>query len=178
MAQVQLSDFGNWENIAGYPNYQISDKGFVLNKNKMRILKGSFHIDGYPRVKISLDKVRKHFRVHRLVAEAFLDNPNDCKYVDHIDGDRTNNNVENLRWCSNAENQMNKVKSSKNTSGFKGVSLDRSSGKWQVRIKVGGVNRSGGYYSNAIDAAKAYNAKAIELYGAFAKLNHIPEDII
>jgi len=178
MAQVQLSDFGNWKNIAGYPNYQISDKGFVLNKNKMRILKGCVDSHGYPFVGLSLDKVRQWCRIHRLVAEAFLDNPNKCKLVDHVDRNKTNNVVENLRWCSNSENAMNQIKSSKNTSGYKGVRLDRKRGKWRVEIRVGGVYHFGGYYDNVIDAAKAYNVKAIELHGAFANLNHIPADII
>ena len=178
MAKIQLSDFGNFKNIEGYPDYAVSDQGFVLSKNKMRILKGCVDSVGYPCLNIYLDQVRRHVRVHTLVAEAFLDNPNACKYVDHVDGDKTNNNVENLRWCSNAENTKNREKSSKNTSGYKGVYLERPRGKWRVQVTLNGVTHSSGPYDNVIDAAKAYNAKAIELHGIFAKLNHIPEDIV
>jgi len=178
MAKIQLSDFGNFKNIEGYPDYAVSDRGFVLSKNKMRILKGCVDSVGYPCLNIYRDQVRRHVRVHTLVAEAFLDNPNTYKYVDHIDGDKTNNTIENLRWCSNGENQMNKEKTSKNKSGYKGVHIHSSSGKWNVQIKVGGVCHSCGLYDNLIDAARAYNVKAVELHGTFAKLNHIPEDIV
>ena len=177
MAQVGLSDFGNWKDIDGYPSYAVSDQGFVLSKNKMRMLRGCIDSVGYPCLNISHNKVRRHVRVHTLVAEAFLDNPTACKYVDHIDGDKTNNVVENLRWCSNSENQQNRQKASNNTSGYKGVFFHRQAGKWCVQITVDGVCHSCGLYDNIVDAAKAYNSKALELHGEFAKLNVIPESL-
>ncbi len=106
-----------------------------------------------------------------------MTNPTACKYVDHVDGDKTNNSVENLRWCTNAENLQNKEKSSSNTSGYKGVYLHPQTKKWCVQVTLNGVRHAGGCYSNIVDAAKAYNAKAIELHGAFAKLNLIPDNI-
>ena len=177
MQTISLSDFGNWKEIQGYPDYDVSDQGFVLSKNKMRILRGTVDNVGYPCLNLYCDTVRRHVRVHTLVADAFLDNPKDCKYVDHVDGDKTNNVVENLRWCSNSQNVCNKRKSSNNTSGYKGVWFHRQAGKWQVQIALNGMRYSGGSYSNIIDAAKAYNAKAIELHGEFAKLNVIPEGL-
>ncbi len=121
MEEVGLSDFGNWKDIEGYPCYAVSDQGFVLSKNTMRLLKGCVDSVGYPCLNIYHNKVRRHVRVHTLVADAFLVNPNDYKYVDHADRDKTNNKVDNLRWCSHSETHRNKGIQINNNSGHKGV---------------------------------------------------------
>ena len=99
-----------WKDIKDYPNYQVSSEGRVksLGNNKTRkekILNGCNNGDGYLRVNLCKDGKRKLFYVHRLVAQAFLDNPNNLPEINHIDEeDKTNNCVSNLEWCDRKYN--------------------------------------------------------------------------
>jgi len=91
-----------WKDIDGYKGaYQVSNLGSIRNVKSGRILKGSVNSYGYQRVSFS-DGGR--FKVHRLVATAFIANPNSLPAVDHIDEDKTNNKVSNLRWCTPEQN--------------------------------------------------------------------------
>ena len=99
-----------WKAIDGYEGiYEVSDKGRVksLGNNKFgkeKILKpGKTHV-GYLRVTIYKDGHAKRLLVHRLVAEAFIQNPNNLETVNHKDEDKTNNVASNLEWMSIADN--------------------------------------------------------------------------
>lgn len=87
-----------WKEIKDLPGYSVSSKGRVRKDSTGQIMVLSKN-GGYCRITIS-----KH--VHRLVAEAFVEKPNDNNkcWVDHIDGNRSNNNVDNLRWVTPSEN--------------------------------------------------------------------------
>lgn len=76
-------------------NYSISDNGEVKNNKTNKILKQQIQ-NGYCHCTLSIDKKGKRFRIHRLVAEAFIPNPENKEYVNHIDGDRQNNCIKNL----------------------------------------------------------------------------------
>lgn len=89
------------------------------------------------------------------------------KQIDHINGNRLDNRRENLRVCNRSQNAMNTEKRSTNKSGYKGVSLDGKSGKWVAHIR----NTYVGGFHDIVEAARAYDAKARELFGDFAKLN-------
>ena len=93
---------------------------------------------------------------------------------DHINGNGLDNRRNNLRTCTNAENLQNRPKQKNNTSGFKGVFLNKLTGKWEARIYSRKTRTYIGLYKNKIDAANAYNEKATELFGEFARLNKIP----
>lgn len=84
-------------------NYSISDNGEVKNNKTNKILKQQIQ-NGYCHCTLSIDKKGKRFRIHRLVAEAFIPNLDNKEYVNHIDGDRQNNCVNNLEWATPAEN--------------------------------------------------------------------------
>lgn len=90
--------------------------------------------------------------------------------VDHIDGNRTNNRWENLRVCSGAENRRNVGIRKSNTSGFKGVTEGRK-GKWRATITYDNKSIYIGEFKTPELAAAAYDQKAIELHGEFAKTN-------
>lgn len=91
-----------WRKITERPNYSVSDHGDVRNDKTGRILKPHLSTAGYYQVMMGRKTVPLY--VHRLVAIAFIDNPNSLPQVDHINGDKTDNKVENLRWVSVSEN--------------------------------------------------------------------------
>ena len=103
-----------WKDIAGYKGYyQVSNKGTVRSLN--RVIKGRFYQGklkrlifnkktGYVQVSLSKEGVQKNFRVHRLVAEAFLPKVKGKNIVHHIDNCKTNNCSDNLRWSTVREN--------------------------------------------------------------------------
>jgi hypothetical protein len=93
--------------------------------------------------------------------------------VDHIDGNGLNNQRTNLRPVTEAQNSANRKKTGGRTSTFKGVNWQKHAQKWRAEIRVGGKNFHLGYFVNEQDAAKAYNAAALQHYGEFAKLNDI-----
>lgn len=89
-------------------NYEINDIGEVRNKNTKRILKQQIQ-NGYCHCTLSVNKKPKRCRIHRLVAQTFIDNPNNKEYVNHKDGNRQNNNVENLEWVTPSENAQHAI---------------------------------------------------------------------
>lgn len=93
-----------WTNVEDYPNYLVSNRGRVKNAKTNRILKFGKHRQGYSLVWLCDSEGRHGKSVHRLVAEAFLPNPEDKDQVNHIDGNKSNNDVNNLEWSSGSEN--------------------------------------------------------------------------
>lgn len=99
-----------WKDIPGYEGlYQISSKGRVkriLYRNQYatlilpRIMKLDPNDRGYLRVTLTKNGNRTQFRVHRLVAQCFIPNPDELPEVNHIDMNKSNNNVDNLEWCT------------------------------------------------------------------------------
>ena len=96
-----------WKHLANYENYEVSSFGQVRNKNTGRILKPSCN-GGYMSVGLSNVGKTKSHSVHRLVALTFLDNPENKPQVNHKDKNRSNNNINNLEWCSALENNIHK----------------------------------------------------------------------
>ena len=92
-----------WKSVVGFSKYEVSNTGSVRNCYTEKIRKLQVN-NGYLTVSLSAGEEKKHYLVHRLVAIAFIPNPNNLPVVDHVDNDRKNNNVENLRWCTYAEN--------------------------------------------------------------------------
>ena len=96
-----------WKNIEGYEGlYQISNCGRVKSfyNGKELIMKLGTNEKGYSRVSLWKNHKKKDYKVHRLVAEAFLDNPDNLTEINHKDEDKSNNNVDNLEWCSHQYN--------------------------------------------------------------------------
>ena len=153
--------------IKDFENYEISNFGNVKNFNTGRILKPGNDGRGYFIVNLYKDGKQFTKKIHKLVANAFLPNPLNKSCVDHIDNNRLNNNVENLRFASNRENNMNSKISIKNTSGFKGVHFNKKCKKWVAQITINGKNKNLGYFEKIEDAVNTRVRKAEELYGEY-----------
>lgn len=169
--------------IAGYEGlYSIDKEGNVYSHRRKKFLKPYL---AYPKssglkyreVRLCKDGVKKCKRLHRLLATAFIENPNNLPFVDHIDMDAGNNSLSNLRWCDGRGNQANKNKTNykrKMTSKYKGVAYAKhrnDSNKWEVYLSSGSKSYRGGAFSTEIEAAKQYDKLAKELYGEFARTN-------
>ena len=95
--------------LIGYPNYIITTDGKVYNSQRNRFLALSKYEGGYIFVCVSSCNEQKIFSVHRLVASHFIANPNNYSEVNHIDFDKTNNNVDNLEWVSRSDNMKHNL---------------------------------------------------------------------
>ena len=124
-----------------YPNYRISTHGRVLSLTgrEPRILKPSTNSSGYLQVDLCSGGKRKHMLIHRLVAMAFLNNQEDLPLVDHLNENKTDNRLENLRWASSATNNRNMSKIVKGSISYK---HDGRNLKFQACYPVGSKKRA------------------------------------
>ncbi len=120
-----------WKDVIGYENlYQISSLGRVKslgnggsNNSKERIMKLKLGSRGYYEVSLCKEGKHKSFTIHRLVAQAFLDNPNNYPCVNHKNEVKTDNRVDNLEWCTQAYNNIygTKLERFKNTAKINNI---------------------------------------------------------
>lgn len=112
-----------WRDIKGYEGYyQVSNFGNVKSLERVvcdgsirasRIVKNRLDDKGYYHVNLRKDLINKTAKVHQLVARAFIQNPEDKKWIDHINTIRTDNHIDNLRWVTPKENYHNKLSKAK-----------------------------------------------------------------
>lgn len=150
-----------WRDIAGYEGfYQVSNLGRVRSmdrvggkcKRKMagRILKPTKLHAGYLAVNLCSDNTKKFVCVHRLVAGAFIDNPHGFPYVNHIDGNKENNDTRNLEWVTPIGNTRHAIDA--------GLFKPESYSKKRV------VRDDGVVFESAIDAANSVNCAVSSMY--------------
>jgi hypothetical protein len=142
--------------IPDYPKYEVSNLGRVksLQFNKEKILKSRKSSNLYLNVVLFKDGNAKNFTIHQLVAMAFLKHkPNGYKFViDHIDENKHNNKLSNLRIVTHRLNLSRRGGSSKYT----GVSWAKPNKKWISRIKINGKSKHLGYFEFEYDAHLRY----------------------
>lgn len=114
-----------WKRVKGYENYlTVSNQGRVksfMRSPDGKILKTQTDKKGYQRLTCTIEGEKVRFKVHRLVAEHFIDNPDNKPQVNHKDGNKRNNSVSNLEWVSNRENCRHAIKAGLWDSVIKGA---------------------------------------------------------
>jgi len=131
---------------------------------KVGDIAGTLKSHGYLCVGINYNSYRAH-RLIFLMHKGYLP-----KTIDHINGDKLDNRIENLRAATVGQNQHNRKTNANNTSGYKGVSWSKAQKKWTTRITLERKNIHLGYFSNLEEAAEVVRKAREELHGDFA--NH------
>ena len=118
-------------NFKSYYDYDVYEDGRVWSNKSNIFLKQRLDKDGYQTVGLWIKNVkRKTYSVHRLMGELFLPNFNNLPEIDHIDRNKLNNSLFNLKWETYSNQSHNQKIYSTNTSGVKGVSYNKKNGKW------------------------------------------------
>lgn len=121
--------------------------------------------DGYVRGKLrGVPRKERSVYLHRLVIGA-----KKCQIVDHINGNKLDNRLENLRFCTQSQNLMNRDTSSKNTSGYRGVSWDKKNNKWYATITINSKQLNLGRFVDKEVAKKVYDEAARNAFGEFVR---------
>lgn len=141
----------------------VTGKPFSSRRGQLRELTNITH-KGYYRVRFK----GKQTYWHRVVYEALVEPLKADEYIDHIDGNKLNNVVSNLRKCTKSDNSRNQKKS-RGSSQYKGVYLYKS-GIWRATIQLEKKIHLG-YFEDEQEAALAYDRAALEYYGEFARTN-------
>ena len=151
--------------IKDFDNYMVSNLGNVKNATTGRILKQRLK-KGYKDICLIINGKKHSKSIHRLVANAFLENIDNKPCIDHVDNNKENNNIENLRFATNQENSRNRQVNKNNKSKIKGVC--KSGNKWRAYISIDGLKVHLGYYDNIEDAKAACVNKVKQVFGEFA----------
>ena len=154
----------NWRTVSDYEGlYEVSDTGLVRGLKRSGILKLRTTKKGYLQLSLSKNGKMKFFRVHRLVAEAFIPNPENKPTIEHWDEDKTNNHVDNLCWATKSEQEQTKP--------CKGYYWHKAAGKWRARIKIPetGKRKHLGSFEREEDAHAAYIAAKYKYHPFWVK---------
>ena len=155
MKEIKLSDYGKKKKVKGqYVTFVDDDDFDYLTQRNWS------YLGGYAKGR---DELKNTVYMHRVIMKATKGFE-----VDHIDGNKLNNQKSNLRICTSAENKMNKGAQRNNKSGYKGVCWNSKTNKWQAQIKANRVLHNIGFFSSKEEAYAAYCKAAEELHGQFA----------
>lgn len=162
-----------WKDVVGYEGlYKVSNLGKIIScqYGKERILKNkdASKINDYYRIVLCKDRQHKTVRLHRLIAEAFLPDWNSDLEVDHIDRNKLNNSVKNLRMVTHSMNGHNKIM--KNKTGFIGISKHNEGG-YVGSIRISGINHYTGWSKDLLECANKYDKYIIEKTNLIKPLN-------
>lgn len=151
--QILTKPIKGWED-----KYTISSDGKVYSIKSGKYLKPRLSMDGYERVALCDNGIRREYRIHRLVAETFIENPKNLPQINHKDFNKLNNYIDNLEWCTNYENVQYSIQAGRN--GF---------GKQPHNIDIDGKFKS----CKAYTFTNVYNGKQFTIIG----LNNIVKQI-
>ena len=138
--------------LKNYNNYFVTEEGLVFSSKTNKFLKFTYDQQGYQRVNLYIGNYKsKTIKVHRLIAETFINNPLNKSDVNHIDGKKSNNNVINLEWCTRSENMKHAFK----------IGLNKISDKHKKILSEMGKSQIG---ANNPAARKIINTKTGEIF--------------
>ena len=151
-----------WKIISHSPNYEVSNFGNVRHiLRKVNLKPRPVITFSHTRYDVSIANetgFQRNQKVHRLVAEAFLPNPENKPIIDHIDGNSENNHISNLRWVTKSENGLNRNNKLRkdNISGHKGICFCKQKNKWKITYQKDGKSIHGGFYDTKEEAIANY----------------------
>ena len=146
-----------FKKIEEYENYEISNLGNVRNIDTGKILKPGKNNRGYYHVILYKNGTKTTFKIHRLVGFAFIPNPENLRDIDHIDRNKTNNSISNLRWVSQSNNLRNRPKFKNSSSKYMGVCFHKAAGKYKAQIRINNKNKYIGLYETEEEAGRAFD---------------------
>lgn len=152
--------------ITNYPRYSISNLGNIKNNKTNKYMMPALGSHGYLNITLSDKGNKKTFTLHKLLGLYFIPNPYNYKCIDHIDRNKLNNNISNLRWVSYTQNNQNASLCKNNKTGVQGVSYDARTSSYRAyysennnqKVKSFSINK----YSNAKNMAIEYRYKMIK----------------
>ncbi len=149
-----------------FSKYAVSNYSNVMNILTNRILRQADHSQGYKVVCLKNHEYKKVEYVHRLVGQLFLynDNPH-INVIDHINNDKQNNNLYNLRYVSPRQNSYNAKLSRRNKTGYKGITF--YNGKYRAQITHNSIKYYLGSYNDLNDARIARQTMSNKLFGEY-----------
>lgn len=157
----QISNYGNIKSCKRLVNAKFGSKRLVNE----RLLSLGKDKDGYLMAILCQDATKKTVKIHRLVADAFIDKIDGKNLVNHIDSEKSNNLVSNLEWVSSLENNCHSRLNMKSSSRYTGVSFHKKDNRFRATATINGKKVNLGNFKNEVDA---YNKRL-----KFFKDNHI-----
>lgn len=154
-----------WKDLKNYEGlYKVSSCGRIIStkRYKKEAKYGHNTPKGYKFFIISKNKKTKSVLMHRIIAETFIPNPENKPYINHINGDRSDNRVENLEWCTERENVSHQNVRRRKTSKYVGVSWNKLNCKWAATININKTNYWLGLHNTEESARQAYETKLNE----------------
>jgi len=155
-----------FEDIIGYEGlYKINKQGDIYSNHFKKIFKPTKNKNGYFQLNLTKNKISKKYYLHRLIALQFIENPNNYNYIDHIDKNKTNNKLENLRWINASGNNRNVIRNKKSNLP-RGVYKNKRN-KYEVKISIDNKRIYLGIYETEIEASECYEKKYNEIMETF-----------
>ena len=134
--------------IKGFEDYQIDKEGNVFSKKRDKFLKPVVSNTGYLQLGLYKDGKSICSHIHRLIALQFIDNPDNLRCVDHIDRNKLNNSLNNLRWVTHSQNARN--------INCKGYCWNKQNKKYKAQYRLNGKDIHIGVYETPQEAREAY----------------------
>ena len=157
------------------------NNGVLLRKKPRRGVKvgqvvGCMAANGYITLGIRINRKQRRYAAHRVMYAIFYGEDPGLYEIDHIDGNRANNRINNLRLATRVQNLANGPARKTARCGFRGVSFFKPIRKWRADIKANGKQKCLGYFDDPEVAARAYDRAALEVFGEFARPNFPQEN--
>ena len=146
--------------IKNYPNYSITKDGKIINNKTNKILKQTIDYYGYCKVALCNNGINRTVRVHRILAIAYLPNPENKCDVNHIDGNKSNNDLLNLEWATRSENVKHAFRN--------GLKIITNKQRILIKERCSKMvldTQTGIYYNSAVEASNILGINENTLYG-------------